>query len=183
MGVRRGAWWIAAAAAVAVALPAGAASQQEATTEGARPGPLGGPVDEGVVDVAPDANTFSGFPGEPAPAGIPVWPGLDWDRRRTQVGGGNVDVNILHFDPTQPGLQLRPLLAFGVVPGLATVADQAGNPTETRAVAGVNGGFWLADPVGEPNGLFAIDGRLVSEPESQGAGPRGAFGLTPTGGC
>ncbi len=169
------------AAAVAVTVPAGAAVQDGATSDGARTGPLGGPVDTGVVEEAPGATTFSGFPGEPAPAGRPVWPGLDWDRRTTQVSGGNVDINILHFDPTQPGLQLRPLLAFGVVPGLATVADQAGNPTETHAVAGVNGGFWLADPVGDPNGLFAIDGRLVSEPESQGEGPRGAFGLTPDG--
>lgn len=167
---------LAAATAVAavLAVPAGAAPQD------LRPGPLGGPVDPGVVD-APPGPGFSGFPGEPPAAGEPVWPGLDWDSRTTQVSGGSVDVNVVHFDPAQPGLQLRPLLAGGVVPGLATVADQGGDPLVTRAVAGVNGAFWLDDPVGDPNGLFAIDGRLISEPESQGAEPRAAFGMTPEG--
>ena len=49
-------------------------------------------------------------------------------------------------------------------------------------MAATNGGFWLREPFGEPNGFFARDGRLVSDAETQGAGPRGTVGWTADGG-
>lgn len=143
--------------------------------------PQGGAVDDGWLPPAPGTG-FAAFESQPPPGGGPVWPGLLRDARRVRTGDGEpVDVGILHFDATAEGLRLAPLLAGGSVRGLATVPDQGGDPLATRAVAGINGGFWLSDPVGEPNGFFAVDGRLVSEAETQGAGPRGAVGITRDG--
>ena len=111
--------------------------------------------------------------------GAPVWPGLYRDQRTVRLSDGSpVVVNVLHFRSDDPSLELRPVLAQGRVPGLETVTEMGRRLYGEGAVAGVNGGFWLASPVGEPNGYWAVDGELVSESETQGRGPRGtaAFG-------
>lgn len=79
------------------------------------------------------------------------------------------------------GLRLRPVLARGRIPGLETVPGMGRRLLGEGHVAGVNGGFWLTAPVGDPNGYFALDGALLSEPETQGEGPRGTFALTGDG--
>lgn len=141
--------------------------------------PEGGPVDDGWLP-GPDGAAFATFEGEPAPGGGPVWPGVRLDARRTTLADGkNVDVQILHLDPGAD-VSVRPTLAGGSVRGTATVAAQSGDPL-AGAVAATNGGFWLREPYGEPNGFFAIDGRLVSDAESQGVGPRGTVGWTADG--
>lgn len=144
--------------------------------------PFGGPVDDGVAGAVPIDSPAegAGFPDEPAAAGVPVWPGLLHDVRTTAVGADRapVDVQILSTDATSGEVALRPVLAGGSVRGLAPVPVQSGDPLRTGRVAGINGGFWMADPLGEPNGYFALEGRLVSESETQGAGPRGTVAWT-----
>jgi putative cell wall-binding protein len=171
----------AVAALAAAALPAGAgptaAGSTTAETAGAS-APEGGPVDDGWLPA--DGAAFSQFDQEPPPAGGPVWPGVRRDVRTTSVGSGQpVDVQILHVDPGAD-VTIQPTLAGGSVRGLATVAAQSGDPLDGM-VAATNGAFWLRDPVGEPNGYLARDGRLISDAESQGVGPRGTVGWTADG--
>jgi putative cell wall-binding protein len=173
--------WAAVATAVAVALAAGTgAAGTGAAGAVARSAPEGGPVDDGWLPGPAPGAAFSGFDAEPPPAGRIVWPGVRHDQRRTALGDGQpVDVHILHVDPGAD-VDVVPTLAGGTVHGVATVAAQSGDPLQ-GSVAAVNGGFWLSDPVGEPNGWFARDGRLVSDAETQGRGPRGAIGWTADG--
>ena len=150
-----------------------------APADGRRTAPEGGPVDDGWLP-GPAVASFAQFSGEPAPGGPSVWPGVRLDTRGTTLAdGNNVDVQVLHLDP-DADVQVRPTLAGGSVRGLGTVASQSGDPLR-GAVAATNGGFWLPLPLGEPNGYFTIDGRLVSDAETQGAGPRGTVGWTADG--
>ncbi|MGC0250577.1 phosphodiester glycosidase family protein [Pseudactinotalea sp. Z1748] len=72
-------------------------------------------------------------------------------------------VNILEIDPTEFNGTVEPVLANGMIPGLATVPETA---VEHEALAAVNGGFfWVAgeDGVdGQIAGLAMTDGDLVS---------------------
>lgn len=147
------------------------------------PGPLsppeGGPVDDGWLPVGPEG-AFSQFEGEPAPSGSMVWPGVRRDARTTRVASGApVNIQILHLDP-DAAVTVQPTLAVGTVGGLAPVTAHSGDPLQ-GAVAATNGAFWLGNPLGEPNGFFARDGRLISDAETQGAGPRGTVGWTGDG--
>lgn len=175
-----------AALAVALAVPHAPATAGTADRTATAPpelagltAPEGGPVDDGWLEVPP-GSTFTQFDGEPAPAGSPIWPGVRHDIRRTAVGQGlGVDVQIVHLDPGAP-VTIQPTHANGTVRGTAPVAVQSGDPL-LGSVAAINGGFWLGKPYGEPNGFFARDGRLISDAETQGAGPRGTVGWTADG--
>lgn len=72
-------------------------------------------------------------------------------------------VNILEIDPTEFNGTVEPVLANGMIPGLATVPETA---AEHDALAAVTGGFfWVAgeDGVdGQITGLAMEDGELVS---------------------
>jgi len=108
--------------------------------------------------------------------GSPVFPGLSrYELRFPQPGGAPEVANVLQFSADDPQLEVRPVLARGVVPGLASVPSMGTGLLPEGYVAGINGGFWLSNPVGEPNGYYAVDGTLVSESETQGGGPRGTF--------
>lgn len=108
--------------------------------------------------------------------GLPVFPGLSrYERRFPQPGGAPEVANVLQFSADDPQLELRPVLARAVVPGLETVPSMGSGRLADGFVAGINGGFWLSNPVGDPNGYYAVDGTLVSESETQGGGPRGTF--------
>lgn len=107
----------------------------------------------------------------------PVFPGLNRREIAFALDDGRIArANVLEFRADDPSLELRPVLGRDVVPGLETVVDMGQRLLPQGAVAGVNAGFWLNNPVGEPNGFFVRDGLLLSEPETQGGGPRGAFG-------
>lgn len=147
-------------------------------TQASLTAPEGGPVDDGWLDAINTA--FTQFDDEPPPGGEPIWPGVRQDVRTTTVGDGlAVDVQILNLDP-QAAVTVQPTLAGGTVPGLAPVSVQSGDPLQGR-VAAINGAFWLDEPVGEPNGLFVRNRRLISNAESQGVGPRGAVAWTADG--
>jgi putative cell wall-binding protein len=113
--------------------------------------------------------------------GTPVWPGVE--RHEFDVGladGATARVNVLSFTSFASDLRLRPVLGQSQVEGLESVASMNSRFLE-RAIGGINGGFWMPDPLGVPNGYFARDGELVSEPDSQGTIPRGTVGITPLG--
>jgi len=112
-----------------------------------------------------------------AAAADPVFPGVTHDRLARRLADGRpVVAHVLTVAPGQ-GLEVVPVLADGEVPGLETVPSMGRRLLEEGYVAGVNGGFWLRQPVGDPNGLLAIDGALVSEAQTQGSLPRGTLGL------
>lgn len=173
--------------AALLAAPHGVAGAAEVSTgapaavgEEVPAGRPAGSVDPGGLP-GPGGHPGRAFEGQPPPAGVPVWTGLRWDARTVGTADGRaVEVHIGHFQP-DGALRLRPFLASGHVGGVRPAHQQAGPPLETGAVLGINGGFWLGDPHGEPDGFYAIDGRLVSEPASAGSSPRGTIGITAEG--
>ena len=89
----------------------------------------------------------------PAAVAVEVEPGVDWT---TIVRpSGPVRINVLTLDPTR----VRGLLSNGRIAGRERVSAMA---RRVRAVAGVNGGYFA--PSGDPVGVLAIDGELLSEP-------------------
>lgn len=106
----------------------------------------------------------------------PVFPGLEHQQIRFVLDDGTVTVaNVLSYRADDRSLRVRPVLGQGRVPGLELVASMGKRELTNGAIAGINGGFWLQNPIGDPNSFLAQDGRLVSEAETQGAGPRGTF--------
>lgn len=112
---------------------------------------------------------------------VPVWQGVERQEWSLSTPGGSpVRAQVLHV--TQPGsLRLRPVLGQGQVTGLETLDAMGRRLLPDGAVAGINGGFWLYQPFGEPNSYLAIDGQLVSEAETQGSTMRGTFGVREDG--
>jgi putative cell wall-binding protein len=111
-----------------------------------------------------------------------VFAGLTRDEQRfTLADGQPVVVNVLSFADSDPLLRLRPVLGGGAVTGLEPVPEMGRRLLRDGAVAGVNGGFWLDRPAGDPNGFVADGGRLLSEPETQGGGPRGTVAVRAAG--
>ena len=107
-----------------------------------------------------------------------VFPGLHREVVEFRLDDGRISVaNVLSFAAADPSLELKPVLAQDRVPGLETVPSMGQRLLPRNGVAGVNGGFWLRNPLGDPNGFLSLDRRLVSEAETQGAGPRGTFAL------
>lgn len=112
----------------------------------------------------------------------PVFAGLQRRRLSLRLDDGSPAVaHVLEFDGADPTLELRPHLARGTVPGLETVPAMGSRLLADGGVAGINGGFWLNSPVGDPNGYVAVDNLLVSEAQTQGAGPRGTVASLPDG--
>jgi putative cell wall-binding protein len=112
----------------------------------------------------------------------PVFPGVEHRELTVRLGDGAPAVaNVLTVDTRDQGLEVVPVLANDRVGGLETVPSMGTRLLDEGLLAGVNGGFWLADPVGDPNGYLALDGALVSESQTQGSGPRGTFAVTGDG--
>lgn len=113
---------------------------------------------------------------------VPVFPGLERRELSLRLDDGNPAVaNVLSFAATDPLLELRPVLGGGAVHGLETVPSMGSRLLPEGGVAGINGGFWLNNPVGDPNGYVAVDHQLVSEAQTQGGGPRGTVASLPDG--
>jgi phosphodiester glycosidase len=90
----------------------------------------------------------------PVPAAaVEVAPGVDW----TQVvrRPGPVRINVLELDPAH----VHGVLSNGRIAGRERVSRMG---RRVGAVAGVNGGYF--GPSGDPVGVLAIDGTLLSEP-------------------
>src|SRR5215210_1080353 len=96
-------------------------------------------------------------------------PGLTW----THIvrARGPLRVNVLTIDRARLRGRLAAVLSNGAAAGAERVSAMA---RRTKALAGVNGGFFGGD--GNPVGALAVGGRLVSEPVA----PRSAL-LVPTG--
>jgi Phosphodiester glycosidase len=92
----------------------------------------------------------------PAPAAaqtVEVAPGVAWTPIVREPGP--LRINVLELDPA---------LAHGVLSNdrIAGRERVSGMGRRVGAVAGVNGGYW--QPSGDPVGVLAIDGTLLSEP-------------------
>jgi hypothetical protein len=90
----------------------------------------------------------------PAPASaVEVAPGVQWTTIVREAGPQRI--NVLELDPAVVG----GVLSNGRIAGRERVSTMA---RRSGAVAGVNGGYF--GPRGDPVGVLAIDGQLLSEP-------------------
>jgi hypothetical protein len=85
--------------------------------------------------------------------GVEVEPGVDWTTIVRQRPAERI--NVLTVDPGR----VRGVLSNETIARRERVSTMA---RRVRAVAGVNGGFFA--PSGDPVGVLAIDGQLLSEP-------------------
>jgi phosphodiester glycosidase len=93
-----------------------------------------------------------------------VAPGVRWTRIvRSGRGDGPWRLHVLEVDRARLAGRLGAVLAAEHVRGLERPSSMA---RRTRALAGVNGGYFAigAPDLGDPVGVLAIGGRLVSEP-------------------
>jgi hypothetical protein len=88
---------------------------------------------------------------------VDVAPGVRWTSIARE--GGPWRVNVLSIDRTVAATPVRGVLSNRRVAGLERPTAMG---RRSRAVAGVNGGFFAVD--GDPVGALAIGGRLLSEP-------------------
>ena len=104
--------------------------------------------------MATAATLLAGLVGGAATAhGVEVEPGVEWT---TIVRLGPAErINVLTVDPAR----VRGVLSNERIAGRERVSTIS---RRVRAVAGVNGGFFA--PSGDPVGVLAIDGELLSEP-------------------
>ena len=86
-----------------------------------------------------------------------VAPGLTWTRIVRE--GGPWRVNVLRVDPTRLAGRMGGVLSNRRIAGRERTSAMG---RRSRALAGVNGGFFAVD--GDPVGALAIGGRLLSEP-------------------
>ncbi|HXG48748.1 MAG TPA: phosphodiester glycosidase family protein [Methylomirabilota bacterium] len=80
-------------------------------------------------------------------------------------------IHVVTIDRSRKDLTFHAALARGTVLGVSLIADQArAVPRELgRAVAGINGDFYLRDDphyAGDPRGLQIVNGELVSGPDT-----------------
>lgn len=147
--------------------------------------PVGPPTGEARADVRHDVRAETQLTASSTTIDeqhVPVFPGLVRRQLTLRLDDGSRAVaQILEFHAADPSLQLRPHLARGTVAGLETVPAMGARLLPAGGVAGINGGFWLNNPVGDPNGYYAVDEELVSEAQTQGAGPRGTVASLPDG--
>ena len=90
-----------------------------------------------------------------------VAPGLTWTR--IVRAGGPWRVNVLRVDPTRLAGRIGGVLSNRRIAGRERTSAMG---RRSRALAGVNGGFFAVD--GDPVGALAIAGRLLSEPVNRG---------------
>jgi hypothetical protein len=98
-------------------------------------------------------------------------------------GGQRVRGNVLRFRDSA-NLELRPHLANGTVAGMATMPTMVSREYAKGAIAGVNGGYFLARPWGAPNGLFVDRGRKLAGDAVMASGghvPRAVAGIASNG--
>lgn len=99
-------------------------------------------------------------------------------------GGQRVRGDALRFRD-RSDLRLRPRLAGGTATGTLRMSTMIASEYSRGAIAGVNGGYFVPRPNGNPNGLFVDRGRLIA---GQAVGtpsgnpiPRGVAGIQQNG--
>ena len=149
----------------------------------AAPVPAAPPVDGSLVDgkARPEAPAPSGPEAKAAPAVQPdlaqsAWniaPGVSMVRGSAALGPVRAATIVTKVSPNAP-VTVAPVHAGGgSIRGLDTVPNMA---RRNNALMMINGGFWKSGPGGNPNGTWIVNGQMLSEPESQGVGPRGTIG-------
>lgn len=111
---------------------------------------------------------------------VPVWQAttplpasVAYRKLRVETGRGSTAVHAVTVDLGDPRIELRPVLASGVIPGHEPTGAAA---TRHDAIAAINGGFFTV-PTGQPLGMVVIDGKLLSTPLPR----RSVFAITTQG--
>ncbi|HSK22594.1 MAG TPA: hypothetical protein VK906_05445, partial [Egicoccus sp.] len=87
--------------------------------------------------------------------------GLAHQRLDINLDGRHIRGQALRFRDASD-LRLQPRLAGGAATGLQTMPQMIRSEYAKGAIAGVNGGYFIARPNGNPNGLHVQDSRLVA---------------------
>ncbi|MBS3941895.1 MAG: phosphodiester glycosidase family protein [Actinobacteria bacterium] len=87
--------------------------------------------------------------------------GLSHQRLDITLDGRRIRGQALRFRDASD-LRLQPRLAAGTATGLQTMPQMIRSEYAKGAIAGVNGGYFIARPNGNPNGLHVQDSRLVA---------------------
>jgi len=95
-----------------------------------------------------------------------------YEKRRVRVGARATTVHILRVNPTDPALEIRPVLSADMIAGSEATSIIA---TRFDAAAGINGGYFME--AGDPIGMVMVDGELVSAPLPR----RSVFGISRSG--
>lgn len=113
---------------------------------------------------------------------VPVWPGLDRRELSLRLDDDSPAVaDVLAFDPSESGLELRPRLAHDRIQNVTPVPEMGRRLLDSGGVAGINASFFTGAPPGDPDGFYSEDALLESEASTQGEGPRGAMAVLPSG--
>ncbi len=108
----------------------------------------------------------------PSMATSPLPGSVAYDKRRVRTGRRATTVHVLRVNPTDPTLEIRPVLSADMVAGSEITSVIA---TRFDAAAGINGGYFM-EP-GDPIGMMMVDGELVSAPLPR----RSVFGISRSG--
>lgn len=112
-------------------------------------------------------------PPKNAPTRYDLAPGATLVRDVAKLGSVSTRTTVTRVG-AHAKAKVVPILAGGkTVRGLQTVPAMS---KANNTLMMVNGGFWRSGPGGNPNGTWIVDGAMLSEPESQGVGPRGTIG-------
>lgn len=137
------------------------------------------PVDGKANPTAPPATAASPTgkvvpaPGDAAQNSWNIAAGVSMVRGRASLGSVSTATIVTKVSPNAP-VTVSPIHAGGrSIRGLDTVPNLA---ARNNALMMMNGGFWRSGPGGNPNGTWIVNGQMLSEPESQGVGPRGTIG-------
>ncbi|MEX2505193.1 MAG: phosphodiester glycosidase family protein [Egicoccus sp.] len=87
--------------------------------------------------------------------------GLAHQRLDINLDGRRIRGQALRFGDTEH-LRLKPRLAGGTATGLQTMPQMIRSEYAKGAIAGINGGYFIARPNGNPNGLHVQESRLVA---------------------
>lgn len=85
---------------------------------------------------------------------------------------GPQSIHVLQVDPSNPFIDIKPVLSHDQVFGFETVSAMA---LRHKAIAAVNGGFFYS--FGQPVGMVMVNGNLITVPE----GITPVFAITETG--
>lgn len=154
--------------------PATPAPQNPAPAAPQAPAPATPAVEAAKAQpVAPPAigsNVKAINPGQP---GFDIAPGVSMTRGRAALGPVSTATVVTRVDPSAL-VSITPVTAGGnSIRGLDTVPNMS---QKAGTLMMINGGFWRSGPGGNPNGTWIVNGQMLSEPESQGVGPRGTIG-------
>ena len=108
---------------------------------------------------APQTREEKSGTAERKEAAKPAGPPVIYKHSSIKVNGNKQEVNLLEIDPAGEGIEIKPILSYNSIFGfekLSVMAERA------KAHAATNAGFFYE--YGQPGGMVAIDGEIITMP-------------------